>query len=69
MMLISELIEHLKSVQADVGDVRVKIDGDFFGDADPIDVQDVHVGKFLRDDYFAVILYPHKIIAESLGHA
>lgn len=69
MMLISELIHHLQSIQEDVGDVCVKVDGDFFGDADPVDVQDVNIGKFVRENTFAVILYPHKIVAESTGHA
>ena len=69
MMLISELLHHLKSIQEDLGDVPVKIDGDFFGDCDPVHVQDVHVGKFVADETYAVILYPHKIVAESLGHA
>lgn len=69
MMLISELIHHLTQIKDDEGDLPVKIDGDFFGDADPQNVEDVWLGKFIKDDYMAVVLYPHKIVAESTGHA
>lgn len=70
MMLISELVHHLQTIADMHGDVGVRIDADFFGDEQPRAVEDVHIGRFDSEGgAFAVVLYPVKIVTESIGHA
>jgi len=35
MMLISELVAHLQAIYTEHGDIGVRIDKDFFGNAEP----------------------------------
>ncbi|HBB26307.1 MAG TPA: hypothetical protein DCZ59_08585 [Bacteroidetes bacterium] len=74
MMLISELVAHLQAIYTEHGDIGVRMDGDFFGDAEPHPISDLVVGQFVREaGLYAVVLYPHKIVAsehvEGIGHA
>lgn len=74
MMLISELVAHLQAIYTEHGDIGVRMDGDFFGDAEPRAINDLVVGQFTKEaGAYAVVLYPHKIVSsdhvESIGHA
>lgn len=74
MMLISELVAHLQAIYTEHGDIGVRMDGDFFGDADPRAINDLVVGQFVREGgVYAVVLYPHRIVQqehlEAIGHA
>ena len=74
MMLISELVAHLQAIYTEHGDIGVRIDKDFFGDAEPENINDIVVGQFTKEaGAYAVVLYPHRIVQaehlEGLGHA
>jgi hypothetical protein len=70
MMLISELVAHLQNIAGMHGDIGVRIDADFFGDAQPRSVEDVHIGRFdAEGGAFNVVLYPQKIVTEANGNA